>query len=283
TNTVHVGEPIRLYYQVVGSTNLVRFVPPTAPRSAEWQILSGRPGENVFTLIPLTEEATRTPVIPFSSFDYFAGRYEDLTIPAIPVTVIGDGLPMKLPALEGEDQATKIRSLSDPQAQPGASAANLQPWQLRAGFYLFLLLPVYGLFLLWRWDERRRFWAAHPELWRRREARRALRRLRRELRQARAAANEAVYLELAVQAVQVAVAPHFPATAGALVGADVIAQLAPGDSAGPVGQSVRRIFAAVDRRYAAVNPAPPAPVPATDWPALVAEVELVLQRLEEKL
>ena len=60
------------------------------PRSRDWQIIADHPPATGFTLIPLTDEARETPAIPFSYFDPATAKYVDLTIPPLPVTVVGD-------------------------------------------------------------------------------------------------------------------------------------------------------------------------------------------------
>ena len=89
TNRLQVGEPLQLKLTFHGQGDLSRFVPPLPPRSRQWQVIADPPPATTFTLIPLTDEARETPAIPFSYFDPETGVYEDLTIPAQPVTVVG--------------------------------------------------------------------------------------------------------------------------------------------------------------------------------------------------
>ena len=77
-------------------------MPPAAPRSRDWQVIADPPPATGFTLIPLTDEAQETPAIPFSYFDPATGKYVDLTIPSLPVTVVGEGLPVELAAFDDE-------------------------------------------------------------------------------------------------------------------------------------------------------------------------------------
>jgi DNA-binding NarL/FixJ family response regulator len=130
---------------------------------------------------------------------------------------------------------------------------------------------------VWRWDERRRFLAAHPEIVRRLEAKRVLRQERKELRRAVAVHDAEKFIQHSVAALRVAVAPHFPANAPALVGADVLSQLDAPARAGREGAVVRAVFAAADNRFAAL------PAGAKDLLALKADVEVLLDQLEEKL
>jgi hypothetical protein len=295
TNRVRIGEPLRLKYNFNAGTNLVRYVPPQAPLSREWQIIQGKPGENVFTFIPLTDDATNTPAIPFCAFDYGVQKFYDLTIPALPVTVLGDGLPTELRAVDDAGKYSVPMKLSAAASAPGKTVERLKPLQMQGGFIFIQLLPLYGLFLLWRWDERRRFLEAHPEIARRQKAKRALRRAKKILRAAFAAGDAEKFLQHAAAAMRIAVAPHFPADDRALVGSDVLSQLAATEREGIEGATVRKIFAAVDAQFSGISFQPvssgaaeehtgklPEPLRQTEL-LLAAEVENVLQKLEAKL
>jgi hypothetical protein len=269
TNRVRVGEPVHLKTGFHGAGDLTRFVPPAAPRVRDWQIIADKPPASGFTFIPQTDAVTGTPAIPFCAFDPETGKYYDLTIPALPITVVGDGLPTQL--ADAENQNEPPPKLSGLAATPGPAAASLQPLQLQGWFVLLQILPVYGLFLLWQWDQRRRFWGAHPDLYRRHLARRAL---RREKRRLAAATDAPAFARQAVTTIQIAVAPHFPARPDALVGSDVLAVLGENE---PEAATVRKLFAAQDARFAA------APETAVPLPAWRDEVFAALKKLEEKL
>jgi hypothetical protein len=118
---------------------------------------------------------------------------------------------------------------------------------------------------------------AHPEIVRRRQARRALRRIKRALQKAFAAGDADAFVRHAADALCIAVAPNYPADPQALVCADVLAQLSVAEQNGRAGETVRRIFAAADARFAV------SPETQAGLPALRAEVETVLLKLEEKL
>ena len=216
-------------------------------------------------------------MIPFCCFDPAAGKYVDLTIPSLPVTVISEGLPVQLSVFDDEDKSTAPLKLSDLEPTPGNTAASLKPLQLRGWFVSVQLLPVLGFIALWQWDRRRRFLEAHPEIVRRRSARSALRSKMRELEKAVTAGDATAFVRHAAGAMKIAVAPHFPAHPQALVGADVLAQLDAAEQNGPTGETVRQIFAAADAQYA-MKPQTPA-----DWRALKSGVENMLQNLEGKL
>ena len=275
TNRIRVGEPVQLKVVFHGEGDLTRLVPPAPPRSRDWQIIADTPPATGFTLIPLTDEATNTPAIPFCYFDPATAKYADLTIPPLPVTVVGEGLPVQLPAFD--DEAAAPLKLSGLAPSPGKTVASLKPLQLRGWFVGVQLLPVVGLIALWQWDRRRRFLEAHPEIVRRRQARRALRRERRQLQKAVAGGDAAAFVRHAADAMRIAVAPHYPADPQALVCADVLAQFSEAEGAGPAGETVRNIFAAADARFAVT------PQTQADLSALVSGVEAVLLKLEEKL
>ena len=277
TNRLRVGEPIHLKSIFHGAGELTRFVPPAVPRSRDWQIIADNPPATGFTLIPLTDETQETPTIPFSYFDPAAGKYFDLTIPSLPVTVVGEGLPMQLPPSEEGPESAAPLKLSDPAPAPGKTAASLKPLQLQRWFVSLQLAPVLGFFALWQWDRRHRFLEAHPEIIRRRQARRALRREKGRLAKAHAAGDASAFVQHAATALKIAVAPHFPAEPQALVCADVLAQLDAPERQGWAGESVRKIFSAADGRYALT------PQTQADWLALQTEFDAVLLKLEEKL
>ena len=277
TNRLRVGEPVHLKIVFHGEGDLTRFVPPAAPRSQAWQMIADPLPAAGFTLIPLTDEATSTPEIPFSYFDPALAKYVDLNVPALPVMVVGESLPVQVPAFDTEDKTAAPPRLSGLAPTPGKTVASLKPPQLRGWFVGGQFLPVIAFLALWQWDRRRRHLEAHPEIIRRRQARRALRRKRRELEKAADAGDATAFVECAADAMKIAVAPHFPAHPQALVCADVLAQLDAAGQNSRGSETVRKIFAAADAQFS-VAPATP-----TGWLALKADVEAVLQDLEEKL
>ena len=115
--------------------------------------------------------------------------------------------------------------LSGLAAAPGKTVASLQPLQLRGWFVGVQVAPAIGFLALWQWDRRRRFLEMHPEIVRRRQARRALRREKCKLQRAVADGDAAAFVRHAAAAMNIAVAPHFPANPQALVCGDVLAQL----------------------------------------------------------
>ena len=277
TNRLQVGEPVELRVAFHGEGPLSRFAPPAAPLSRDWQIVADSPPSTSFTLVPLADDVRETPAIPFSYFDPESEQYVDLTIPPLPVTVVGAGLPMELPVFDDAGKARAPLRLSGLAPAPGETMTGLKPLPLRAWFAGLQLVPLAGFFALWQWDRRRRFLEAHPEIVRRARARRALRRVKRQLQAAIEAQDAAAFVHCAAQAMTIAAAPHFPANPRALVCGDVLAQL---DRAGQNGQSaetVRQVFAAADTEFAAARQLPP------DLLTLRPGVESVLQKLEEKL
>src|SRR6185369_9953249 len=118
TNRLRVGEPVHLKVAFHGEGNLTRFVPPEPPRAREWQIIADQPPGNGYTLISLTEEVQATPAIPFSCFDPETAEYVDLTIPPLPVTVAGQGLPVEVTAFNEAETNAPLK-LSDLAAMAG--------------------------------------------------------------------------------------------------------------------------------------------------------------------
>lgn len=276
TNRVRIGEPVHLDFGFRSEGNLARYVPPMMPRSREWQIILDRPPGNGITFIPLTDEANRTPAIPFSAFDPALGMFYDLTLPALPVTVIGEGLPVELPPLNDGDKSSVPVKLSGLALTPGKTVGSLMPLQLQGWFVVLQILPVAGFIALWRWDSRRRFLEAHPEIVRRRQARKALRKEKIMLRNAVTRGDAKAFVQHAAAAMRIAVAPHFPADARALVGADVLAQLGAAAD-GRMADTVRLVFAAADAQFATQ------PETTVSLATLPPEVEIVLSKLEEQL
>jgi hypothetical protein len=276
-NRLRVGQPAHLKIVFHGEGELTRLAPPMPPRSPDWQVIPDNPPEIGYTLIPLTDEARGTPAIPFSAFDPASAKYVDLTIPSIPVTVVGESLPVEMAASDGEAKSTAPLKLSGLAETPGKMAESLDPLQLRGWFAGVQLAPVLGFLALWQWDRRRRFLEAHPEIVRRRRARRALRREKRALERAASANDAAAFVRHAADAMRISCAPHFPAHPRALVCADVLTQLEGAEANNRGGDTVRKIFAAADAQFAASARTQ------TDCLALQSDVAAVLQKLEEKL
>jgi hypothetical protein len=310
TNTIQLGDPVKLTVTVRGDNGFVHLVAPPPPQTREWQVFAptadsatapgaptsgfptpwrGAPGAHLpvcaaftYTLIPLTAEARATPAIPFSYFDPDRGVYVDLTIPPASITVKGGAASADAQALlqsqSSEAENEKEPVLSDLALSPGLAAGSLVPVQQRVWFFL-VQLAFGGAFLgLWIWDRRRRYLEQHPDVVLRRRARRALRAEWRALRRAAQAGDAPRFAARAVGAMRIACAPHYPAEPRALVGADVLAVLPETDRAGRVGEVVRRFFAVTDEARFAT-----APAEAGDLLGLRPEVESVLQKLEERL
>jgi len=308
TNVLRVGDPVKLAVAVTnrGDGPLARLVAPPPPRVREWQVFAATdfaPAQPVpppqaggpappassagvvtfnYTLIPLTEQACATPPIPFSYFDPKAGRYADLTIPSVPVTVKpgaarGDFASLLLAGSAGGGLEKEL-VLSSLAASRRRIAASLVPPQQQAWFPFVQLAPATCFFGLWSWDRRRRYLEQHPDVLLRRRARRALRRQRRVLQRAARAADAPRFAAAAVSAMRVACAPHYPAEPRALVGADVLPLLSEPDRSGRPGEVVRRFFAVTDATRFGT-----APPNAADLLPLQPDLERVLQQLEERL
>ena len=293
TNIFKVGEPVPLTVVIRGPNNLSRVNPPPPPRAAGWQIFPAERGGIIggtngpgasfkYTLIPLTTTVSATPALPFSCFDPASGKYIDLTIPSLPVTVLASETPTNgdtaLMLSENIGEPDRKNGLSQLATAPGWSAGGLVPLQLRRWFPLVQIFPALGFGGLWWWDRRRRFLEQHPEIVRRRAARSALRRERRWLEQAAASGEAEKFARHAIRALQIGSAPHYPATPRALVCGDVLQILSAADRAGDAGEMVRRFFAAADAAAFANR--------AASLTALLAEqnaLREILQKLEARL
>ena len=262
TNVLKAGEPVKLTVVIRGQKNLGRLNPPLPPHANGWQVFPAERGAILpadgnleagasfkYTLIPLSETVRATPAIPFSCFDPASGKYVDLTIPALPVTVLpGEAAAADTVLMTSENPAgdENKASLSKLSPSPGWAAGGLVPWQLHGWFPLVQVFPALGFCGLWFWDRRRRFLEQHPEIVRQRAAKRALRRERRLLDQAAEAGDAENFVRRGIHALQIASAPHYPAAPQALVCSDVLQILATPDREGKSGETVRRFFAAAD-------------------------------------
>jgi hypothetical protein len=261
TNRLIAGEPVQLTIVVRGRKKLNRIIPPPPPRAEGWQIFPAARGGIVggsngpgavfqYTLIPLSDAVRATPEIPFSCFDPGRGQYLDLTIPSLPVTVLAgetatnrDATLIPSESGAGPEQRTGLSKLA---TSPGWTAGGLVPLQMRGWFPLVQIFPALGFCSLWWWDRRRRYLEQHPEIVRRRQARRALRRERRRLEQAAAAGDAEQFVRCAITTLQIASAPHYPATPRALVCGDILQILTAPEREGRYGETLRRFFANAD-------------------------------------
>jgi hypothetical protein len=293
TNLLKAGEPAQITVIIRGQKNLGRIVPPLPPHAEGWQIFPAVRGGIVggpngpgarfqYTLIPLSDAVRTTPAIPFSSFDPGRGQYIELTIPSLPVTVLAGEMatnagvtPAPSESAAGLEQRIGLSKLA---ASPGWTSGGLVPLQLRGWFPLVQIFPTLGLCGLWWWDRRRRYLEQHPEIVRRRLARRALRRERRLLEKAAANGDVENFVRRAINALQVASAPHYPAAPRALVCGDVLQILTAPEREGKSGETVRRFFAAADAAAFAHRP--------ENQTALLAQKSAlweIISKLEEQL
>lgn len=294
TNHLRVGDPVQLTVTIRGTGDLSRLLPPPAPTVKEWQAFDAVPTGNVggnngtnpgvmfrYTLIPLTDETKMTPAIPFSVFDPAKAAYVDLTIPQLPVAVTAEGMPTNFQqsSFTGDQREPEAApTLADMKASLGRASRSLVPPQLRIGFYVVQIIPAVAFFALWQWDRRRRYLEAHPEVVRRRRARRELRLQRRVLERAWADHDAARYARSAAAAIKIACAPHFPADPQALVCGDVLTVLETSGQNGRTAHVVQRFFSAADENDYAVAPREPMEVF-----ALNNELEEILGKLEDRL
>ncbi len=262
---VTAGTPVKLSVTYRGGLEIAHLSMPPAPDTPAWQgfptgnpIFAGNSVTFTYTLIPQTDQTAATPEIPFSYFDPDIGQYQDLSIPAMPIKVLPGpamGTNDCLPMLPADSAPEKVRHLSALATTPGVAASSLVPLQARGWFVLVELGPVLGLLGLWLASRRRQFWEQHPDLRRRREARRALMRERQTLQHAALAGDARAFVSSGIQSLRLACAPHFPAEPRALVCGDVLQVLPPQERDGERGQIVRRLFQAIDALEFADTPA----------------------------
>jgi hypothetical protein len=287
---------VKVFVTFRSAGNLKRVVAPPPPGVTNWQIFPAVPdtapraptnpaaGNFVsfsYSLIPLTNSMTATPEIPFSYFDPERKTYVDLTIPPLPIKVVAGLATAEAQALAQAAAATtnniKLK-LSGLAAAPGRAATSLIPLQLRGGFWWAQAVPLVGFTGLWFWDRRRRFFALHPEILVRRRAKRALRRERVVLQKAAQAGDALRFAQVAVTALRVACAPHFPAIPRALVGRDVLELFEDNARHGRTGEVVRQFFAVTDATQFS-----PTAAEASALLKLQPELEVVLNELEARL
>jgi len=312
TNVVRVGDPVQLTVSITNLSDapLARLVPPPPPNVRDWQIFGaadfgparqigapppiriGPPAAHpassqgvvtfTYTLVPLNVADRATPPIPFSCYDPKAEAYADLTIPAVPITIVPGVIPGDIASLQragslgGEPE--KELKLSGLAPTRGRTVRSLTPPQQRPWFPLVQMTPAAVVLGLVSWDRRRRYLEKHPDVVLRGRARRALRRERRALRRAARAADGTRFAASAVSAMRVACAPHYPAEPGALVGGDVLPLLSEPHRAGHAGKVVRQFFDVTDAaRFGTTNAS------AAELLRLQPELERILEQLEAKL
>jgi hypothetical protein len=286
TNVAHVGDPIQLTVTIRGE-NANRVTPPSPPNVKGWEIFPAQPAAATaansqsfnYTFIPTSDGDGETPAIPFSIFDPERGAYVDMTIPGMPLTILPGEFATNAEtvALSTENplESKPKLTLSKLAASRGLAQNSLVPLQLRPWFPFVQIAPALVFCGLWFWDRRRRFLEQHPEIVRRRKARRALKREIRVLERAANSGDADGFVQTAVNAMKIASAPHFPAHPRALVCGDVLEVLNGADCNREV---VRKFFAAADGAAFGVDP--------QSHRELLSEqgaVENVLAKLEARL
>ncbi len=301
-NEVRAGDPLTLALTLRGEGNLGRLPPPQLPPLRDWQtfppVSDNSPPYVIqqrgfatfnYTLIPLTDRTKATPALPFCYFDPKKRAYVDLTVPPVPVTVkpapAGAGVqPHPSPAnvfnpeTDESSSREKELTLTGLAETPGRVVSSLAPLQQRPWFLALQLLPALALGGLWAGDRWRRYLESHPEVVRRRRARRGLRRQLRAARRAAATQDAPGFVAGAVNALREACAPHAAANPEALVCADVLQELPAPERQNRTGEVVRRLFAAAD----AIRFGGPVKDGA-DLLALQPELEQVLTQLRARL
>jgi hypothetical protein len=298
--SVLAGQPLVLTVTIRSEGEIGRIPPPPAPSVQGWQTFppvaenpptdypQSRSFESFsYTLIPMSADFKTTPAIPFSYFDPTKKIYVDLTVPPLPITVepapvsmAQTPLPPNAPKPESDDSSVGETNLvlAGLSATPGSTVSMLAPLQQRGWFFAIQLVPALALGGLWAWDRRRRHLREHPEILRRRRARRGMRRQLRLARRAAAASDAGGFARGAAEALCEACAPHGAADPAALVCADVLQELPSAEQQGRAGEMVRRLFAAADAlRFGG---------PAGDGSGLLAlqpELEQLLEQLKTRL
>jgi hypothetical protein len=253
---VTAGEPVKLAVTFRSAAGTIHLAMPPAPDIPDWEAFAApapAPAGNsltfTYTFIPQTSRTAATPGIPFCSFDPDRGEYADLSIPALPIRVLPGAEPAGPAGAAGPPVASEKKLALSPLAPaPGRTATTLAPLQERGWFFAVELGPLPGLLVLWLASRRRQFLEQHPDLLRRRQARRALRREWRALRRAAQTMDAPGFATGALRAIRVACAPHFPAEPRALVCADVLQLLSEPERTGESGGVVRRLFRVMDAR-----------------------------------
>lgn len=253
--TIQAGDALKLSVTFHSDNAVVHLGMPDAPSAPAWEAFSAGPpqeaGNSVtftYTMIPQTEMTAATPEIPFSYFDPDLGQYVDLSIPAMPVKVLpgpSESVTNGPDAMAGIEPEKKL-SLKPPVPAMGRTTNTLVPLQERGWFLLVQFGPVVAIGLWWLACRRRQYLEQHPDIVRRREARRALRRELRTLRHAAQSGNAPGFSASAVRAIRVACAPHFPAEPRALVCSDILQLLPESERTGETGRMVRRLFVTAD-------------------------------------
>ena len=280
---VAAGNPVKLTVTFHSEDAIARLAMPPAPATPAWESFVTTPpassGNSVtftYTLIPQTDQTAATPEIPFSYFDPDLGAYVDLSIPSLPVKVQPGAGPANPPATAGGRAPAapeKKLSLSALAPAMGRTTATLRPLQERGWFYAVELGPVAALFGWWLVSRRQLYLEQHPDLVRRRQARRDLRREWRNVSRAAQTGDARGFATGAVRAIRLACAPHFPAEPRALVCGDVLQQLPAAERTGENGEVVRRLFRAVDALdFAGAPGARPSPGAATPEPGQASEL-----------
>lgn len=262
-NEVQVGDPLTFTVTISGQGNIEAISPPLLDGGDAWQTfsptsdvvrdaLTGRGSKTfTYTLIAKNGGARAVPPIPFSYFDPAKKEYVDLTIPPVPVTVKGapapppapaDSAPAPAPESAVEKPKTNEPILTGLAETPGRWRRDVLPAAAHGWFWIAQAVPAVALLAMW-WHRRRAdFLAAHPEVVRRRHARKAVRGHLRRARSAARARKPEEFVAAGVDALREAAAPLDTAQAQSLVLEEVLAKLDEAERSGEAGKVVRRFF-----------------------------------------
>jgi hypothetical protein len=270
TNVVRAGEPFTLTVTVRGEGNFMRFTAPRPPTVPGWQLFPPMLDPNptyqgfllanrsfTYTLIPLSDQSRGTPPLPFCYFDPKTKRYVDLTIPPVSLKVVAppgfaaaETLPVAAPAARAKDEDSIDQehewNLTGLAEIPGSRYVSLQPAQQQPWFLWLQTVPASLLASFWAREHRRRYLADHPEVLRKRRARRGLHRQLRRLRRYHAAKEANGFALAGVDALREVCAPFTAAHPQAIACQDVLALLPPDPAAAQDRELVRTFFNAAD-------------------------------------
>ena len=282
---LHAGEPVTIIAQIAGDGNLGRLIPAALPAMNDWQTFPPVAGDAVsvaqgntprvnsiamevmaaqqrglavfrYTVIPMSDRLIATPGIAFGYFDPVTENYKELVIPPVAIKVlpgkVTEGAKFVLPGPtnqvpdEGTNDEPKLILSGLASSANAMPVATLVPLQKRGGFWLAQLLPALAIGGFWCWCARREHLKRHPEIIRKRQARRGLRRELKLAKRAATARDASTFATRAANALREASAPHTAANPGALVCTDVLLAVGAQCPASQSDDVIRRLFTVAD-------------------------------------
>ena len=244
---IEVGEPLTMTVALTGQGNLDGVPAPELEPSAEWTAY--RPtsefqrddesglGTKLFTytLVPKRDGRKGTPALPFAYFNPAKREFVDITIPPQPVNVKASAAAPT--ATDSSVSASGSPESSGPTEPPREVEPTLTgladtagTWRPTLGpnfatFYWLQAIPPLILLGLWAYRRRTDYLAAHPEIERRRRARRsalsALARARHAVRRG----DQAGFVDASLGALRAAAAPLDSTQPESLTREEIVRQL----------------------------------------------------------